>query len=224
MFTRASPAEAPAARSTSPAPIVTRRSPAFDVVDEKAHAVLHRGRPADEHPRPPFDKGVHDELPRHPLDRLLPGGIDIGHRDDVGGGQRVRKLAGEMPGAGVEMRLEQDEQAAVLSVTQRVQCRGDLGRMMSVVVVDGHASCIAAMFEPPRCATELCEYACGLLTAHTSELECRERGRRVAAVVLTGDRQWPLVRGELLSAHHRRDVREPAVEEPATSARDPNVA
>ena len=111
------------------------------------------------------------------------------------------------------MRLEQDEQAAALSVPQRVQCRGDLGRMMGVVVVDGDASCIAAVLEPPRCATELREHAGGFLTAHTSELECRERGRRVAPVVVTGDRQWPLVRGELLSAHHRRDVREPAVEE-----------
>ena len=111
------------------------------------------------------------------------------------------------------MRLEEDEQAAVPAVPQRVQCRGDLGRMMGIVVVDVDASCIAAVLEPPRCAAELCEYACGFLTAHSCELECRERGRCVAPVVLTGNRQRPVVRGELLSAHDRRDVREPAVEE-----------
>ena len=110
------------------------------------------------------------------------------------------------------MRLEEDEQAAALSVPQRVQGRGDLSRMVGVVVVDVDTSGLAAMFEPARRAAKLCQHACGFLTAHSGELERCERGRRVAPVVVARNRQRSVVRSELLSAHVCRDFCEPVLE------------
>jgi len=98
-----------------------------DLTGEEPGAVLDRGRPGDEHSRTEVAECIDDELARHSLDRLLARGIDIGHGDDIGDGERSRELRGEVPGAGVEMGLEEDEQAT--AVLERVERRCDLGRI-----------------------------------------------------------------------------------------------
>src|SRR6266852_3096609 len=102
------------------------------------------------------------------------------------------------------MRLEEDEQTT--SVPQRSQRRSDLGGMMSVVVIHLDASGLPAVLEPARRAAELCEHACGFITAHSRQLECSERRGCVAPVVLAGNRQRSVVRVELLSVHDLWDV------------------
>ena len=71
------------------------------------------------------------------------------------------------------MRLEHHDDAACRTRAHRVDRRADLGRVMRVVIDDGHARGLAELFEPPAGARERRE-----------RLRCR--GRRDAACVRGG--------------------------------------
>ena len=55
---------------------------------------------------------VHDQLSGYVLDRLLPRRIDLRDRDGIRLGERRAELLRQMPRPRVQVRLEQDEDAA----------------------------------------------------------------------------------------------------------------
>ncbi len=87
------------------------------------------------------------------------------------------------------MRLEEDEQPA----TRRDEpaCRGDrrgnLGRVVSVVVVDANPAALADSLQAPPDPAELAEDAEGSLLVDARSDERGEGARRVRAVVLSGN-------------------------------------
>ena len=58
--------------------------------------------------------GIHQSLAGDAGDGRLGGGIDIGDEDDISGLQDFPKIIGERLGAGVAMRLEEDDEAGRL--------------------------------------------------------------------------------------------------------------
>ena len=117
----------------------------------------------------------------------------------------------QMTGAGVQMWLEENDQTTIVS--ERCKRRLDLGRVMRVIVVDLDPTFLAATFEPPCRATELCEHRLDLFASETGQFECSKRRGRIAAVVLTRDPERTVVRRKLLAADALRHLLEPVVEQ-----------
>src|SRR5438067_9690616 len=87
------------------------------------------------------------------------------------------------------MRLEEDEDAARLPLARSRDRGGDLARMMRVVVDDRHPACLADELETAADPSETRQRGLRLPTRHAGELECDERGRGVAAIVLARERE-----------------------------------
>src|SRR6266508_1482464 len=85
--------------------------------------------------------------------------------------------------------------------------------MVRVVVEHVHTARLATMLEPPSRAREACELRLGLLSCHSHELQSRERGGRVSAVVLARQGQLEVDRLQLLPTDDLRNLGEPALEE-----------
>ena len=112
------------------------------------------------------------------------------------------------------MGLEDDEHTAVAGRGPRGRERhGHLPRMVPVVVVDPHPAPLAAQLEAAPGARELGEHAFGLLARHARDLERRKSRRRIAAVVLTRDRELERDGLELVPAHDLARTGEPVLEQ-----------
>src|SRR4051812_20521648 len=85
--------------------------------------------------------------------------------------------------------------------------------MVRVAVEHRDPRRISPPLEPAPNAGELDDHALGLGTLDTGELERRDRGRGIPAVVLTRHRELELDRIELLRAHDVRHGSEPTLEE-----------
>ena len=111
------------------------------------------------------------------------------------------------------MRLEQHEQPA--TVAHRGERRGDLGRMVRVVVEDFDAPGLAAAFQAPSRAGELGKYRLGLAAPHSGQLECGYGASGIATVVFAGDSERPIVWRQMISPHDalRRNRCEPVFKE-----------
>ena len=119
-----------------------------------------------------------------PCDRGLAGRIDVGHRDVVGSRERGRELGRQVAGARVEVRLEQHEEPrAGEALADRGDGRGDLGRVVAVVVDDRDALELVHL-EAPAGAGEPGERRLGVAARHAGQLERRERRARVQPVQL----------------------------------------
>ena len=82
-------------------------------------------------------------------------GVDVHDDDVVGQGERLAELLGEMLGAAVQMRLEDDDQpAAARDLPGSGQRGAQLGRMVGVVVEDADAARLALELEPAAGAGE----------------------------------------------------------------------
>ena len=82
----------------------------------------------------------------------LPGGVDFGDDNGVGQGQCLSEAVGEGPGAGEQVRLEQDQDptAALLGhAARRAQQGLDLRGVVGVVVDDAHTVGFAPVLEAP---------------------------------------------------------------------------
>src|SRR5438105_14686225 len=85
--------------------------------------------------------------------------------------------------------------------------------MMRVLVVDGDAASLGDRLETTSDAPKLGQGRGSLGTRKAGQLECRECGRRVAAVVLARDAELEVGRLELVAAHRVLGARQPAVEQ-----------
>ena len=143
-------------------------------------------------------------LPVTPGDRLLPRRVDVRHRDVVRRRERFGELVGEMPGARVEMRLEEDAQrAARVALAGGLDRAGDLRRMVGVVV-DHRDAPERVHLEPAAGAGELCEQRSRLAARDARGFERRERRSGVLAIQPAGQRERALVRRCV--AHDRRSA------------------
>src|SRR5205823_8148422 len=110
----------------------------------------------------------------------------------VGDGERRRELPREVTSARIEVRLEEDAQAALaVALADRGDRRRDLRGVVAVVVDDRHAV-DSGDLEAPAGAGEAREQRRRLVTRDARELECRQRRPRVASVVLAGKRELAL--------------------------------
>ena len=144
---------------------------------------------------------------------MLARRVHLGDGDRIGGGERTCELACKVSRPGVEMRLEQHEQPA--TVAHRGERRGDLGRMVRVVVEDFDAPSLAAAFQAPSRAGELGKYRLGLAAPHSGQLECGYGAGGIATVVFAGDSERPIVWRQMISPHGalRRNRCEPVFKE-----------
>ena len=85
--------------------------------------------------------------------------------------------------------------------------------MVRVAVEHGDAARLALPLEPSARAAELDDHASASARGDAGELERRERGGGVAAVVLAGHSELELHRLELLGAHDVRHLAQPLLEE-----------
>ena len=131
----------------------------------------------------------------------------LGQHDFVSGRQRGAELVHQIARARVAMRLEGDDDALRPAGARRRQHRGDLGRMVPVVVDDRDAVDDAALFEAALRAAELGERRGDLREGHI-ELEANgDRRQRVQHRVTPGDRQRQLTERRPIRRHHAaRDV------------------
>ncbi len=186
---------------------IARPGPARD----DARRVLELRRPADPHPRPCLRERVDHRAAAH--GRLLARRVHLGDARGVGGRQRSAELAGEVARPGGKVRLEEDEHPLRAELARGGDRRGELGRVVRVVVVDPNASGLARELEPARRAAEAAERLGGLGPRDTGELERGERGGGVDPVVGARDGQRELHRLELPAAHDVRHLRRPAAEQ-----------
>ena len=112
------------------------------------------------------------------------------------------------------MRLEEHAQAGAREPLARRRDRGcDLGRVVAVVVDDRHLASghrEPVHLEPPPGAGEAPDRRGGGVARHAGELERRDRGARVATIVLARDAERPLVRRGV--ANDVGNAREPPFE------------
>ncbi len=93
------------------------------------------------------------------------------------------------------MRLEEDAQpAAGIPLARRGDRRGDLGRMVAVVVDDRQAVELVHL-EPPTRACEARDHSGRFVAGDTGELESRERAASVATVSSPGRASAPSYAG-----------------------------
>src|SRR5438874_13158737 len=113
---------------------------------EETGAVLDRRRPPQLHAGPGLGEGVDDQFPGHALDGLLARAIDVRYGNDVRRRERDAKLVREVARARVQVRLEEDEEAAPVARRRDVGC--ELPRMVRVAVDHVDAACPTARLEP----------------------------------------------------------------------------
>ena len=87
------------------------------------------------------------------------------------------------------MRLKRDDEAAVERGARGREHRGDLGRVMAVVVDDQHAAGLAVPLEAALGALEVAQRAGDLLELEAEPLADRHGRQRVLQVVPAGHRQ-----------------------------------
>ncbi len=118
--------------------------------------------------------------------RLLAGRVDVEHPDLVGGGEGGAEALGERPRARVQVRLEDGDQAARPELAHRLQGRGDLGRVMGVVVVDLGPGAGALALLAAQHPGELRQRLGGRFEREAGQPDGRQRGARVEDVVAPG--------------------------------------
>src|SRR2546423_4996201 len=136
---------------------------------EETDAVLDRRRPPQLHTRPGLGEGVDDQFPGHALDGLLACGIDVRYGNNVRRRQREAELAREVERARVQVRLEENEDAALVARRRDVGC--ELPRMMRVAVDHVDAACPTARLEPAGGTAKLAECTEGLVARVAGELD-----------------------------------------------------
>jgi len=82
-------------------------------------------------------------------DRRLAGGIDRGDEHDIGVVEAGRELVEQRLKARIAMRLDHGDDAALAGHARRAEHRGNLDRMVRVVVIDGGAVPFADPREAP---------------------------------------------------------------------------
>src|SRR5439155_15926982 len=135
----------------------------------------------------------------------------VGDRDDVSRRECRAELVCEVPRARVEVRLEENEDPAI--VPNGSDVGGELSRMVRVAVDDLDAARLSARLEPTGRTAELTEHTCGVVSRVAGQLDRRQRDSRVVPVVLAESCQLEIDRPELVAAYAFRGRQEPVDEE-----------
>ena len=80
--------------------------------------------------------GIHQRLAGDAFDGFFRGGIDIADEHQIGGLKDFSEIIGKRLGAGVAVRLEQNDEPLRLERARGLQGGGEFGRVMSVVIHD----------------------------------------------------------------------------------------
>ena len=180
-----------AMRQGSPTPSVTTTSPATRPRQREPGRVVELGRP----PAPHTGRHVVEhELPGHAGPWRIPASDDVGHDGCVRDAERVAELTREMPGALVDVRLVDGEQAPLRDRPRRLERGRDLRGVVPVVVEDPDAALVADELEAPVDPGEARERSLCVPALDPRELEGCERRRSVAPVVGARDAQLALER------------------------------
>ena len=188
----------------SPTPKVITRSPG------RAQASARVAASSSDGAHPARTSGGSESttsLPGDALARRVARADDVGHDRGVGEPERLPELHVELARALDDVRLVDGDQPAARQRPRRAQRHLELGRVVAVVVVDRDAAPLADELEPPPHSREAHDRRLGLGPRDAGELERRERGGRVLAVVLAGHRELELD-GRQLPAPH--DLRAPS--------------
>ena len=130
-------------------------------IDRHVHAAAHRGAQRGE---------------RDARQRLLARRVNVGQHDVVGALERRPEGVHQRRGTREPVRLECDDDPAAERPGRR-EHRGDLGRVMTVVVDDQNAVRLAAHVESPFHATELGQ-SCSDPFERQSKLQADHDGRQ----------------------------------------------
>ena len=123
--------------TTLPAPSVRTRSPGCGRAGRKVSGISERGGIC--RVGPALIEALGKALAGDAVDGSFAGGIDIEHRDGVGGGEGRSELIEEQLRAGIAVRLEDDMNAAKTALASGGEGGADLGGMVAVVVDNGDA-------------------------------------------------------------------------------------
>ena len=133
---------------------------------------------------------LHQRVLVHALDRRLARGIDIGDDDRAGVVHAGAELLEQRGEAGVAVRLHHRDHVARAGLARRLQHRGDLHRMVAVVVDHRDAAGLAGPGEAALDALEAGERAADASSSSIVHLDADgDRGQRVLHVVLAEHRQ-----------------------------------
>ena len=133
---------------TSPHPIVRTRSPARTSRSRNRATSGRCGQVDDAGPAGRLGDAVHDELARHPGDRLLRGAVHVGHDHDVGLGEARAQLPPERLRPRVPVRLEDRDEPPGSGAAGDAERDRELRRDVAVVVVELRAASRAPVLEP----------------------------------------------------------------------------
>ena len=130
---------------------------------------------------------VDDRLAADARDGRFACGVDIGEHEDVSRDECLAELLVQELRARVAMRLEDADQALRARLLGGLERRGDLRRMVRVVVDDPDAICAALRLEAALGTVEGREARRHLLEAHTDREARDDAGHRVEDIVAARD-------------------------------------
>jgi hypothetical protein len=164
------------------------------VAQQAADRGVQRLRLGDEH-RLDAAAGAHRAADRPAVgaaDRLLAGGIDLGHEQHVDRRQHLGEVVQQVAGARVAVRLEREHDAPPRpALADRLERRGDLGRVMTVVVDQRDAADRQhELGEHLQAAIDALEAGERLLDRRVRDLELGRHGdrrQRIEHVVTAGN-------------------------------------
>ena len=200
-----------AIRHGSPTPSVTTTSPGRAHARASADASSRRRRPPT-----PRRRGhvVEDELARDARKRCVATTDHVGHDRRVRDPERGAQLVVELPRPLVDVRLIDGDERARLERSSAVRKRrGELRRVVAVVVDHPHAAPLADELEAPSDAGKGLQRALRVASLDPREPEHGKRRRSVRAVVLARDSELAGNQLELPATDGIRRSCEPVVEE-----------
>ena len=149
--------------------------------DDRRHDLIQPRDDIDRHGHAAPD-GRRERVDRDARNRVLAGRVDVRQHDVIGAGERRTEGVHQRRRSGKAMRLKGDDNPSP-ERTGGLEHRGDLGRVVSVVVDDEDAVRLAANVEPPLRAAKVPEAGRGLLEGHAQFRGDGDRGQRVLQVV-----------------------------------------
>src|SRR5580704_5727384 len=135
---------------------------------------------------PGVGSGLGDELGGDSGQRLLARGVDLGQEHDVPTRQGAPEITGEIPRAGVEVRLKRDDNASAWKRRAGgIERRADLRWVVRIIIDHRDPARLSEALEPALNTVECREPWSHRAERHAFGDAARDRGERVAHVMNT---------------------------------------